>query len=274
MSILFQALAGPGPIRLSHLVPPPSEMTTPRPPRTSIAVVLTALLLTGCGEQAATAPTMPGGAMPTPEVSVVALHPQSVAITSELPGRTTASLTAEVRPQVDGIIKERLFEEGSEVKAGDIALPDRPGKLSGGLRQRRRPRCRRPRPPCRAPRPRSSATRAWSSRTPSASRISTTPSRRWPQAKADVAAAKASARDGADQSRLHQDHGADRRPDRQVVAHAGRAGDGEPDRRARPPSAQIDPIYVDVTQSSTNLLKLRRALAEGTLQVRRRRRRR
>jgi membrane fusion protein (multidrug efflux system) len=54
-----------------------------------------------------------------PEVSVVTLHPQSVAITGELPGRTTASLTAEVRPQVNGIIQARLFQEGGLVKAGD-----------------------------------------------------------------------------------------------------------------------------------------------------------
>jgi membrane fusion protein (multidrug efflux system) len=54
-----------------------------------------------------------------PEVSVVTLHPQSVAITGELPGRTTASLTAEVRPQVNGIIQTRLFKEGFLVKAGD-----------------------------------------------------------------------------------------------------------------------------------------------------------
>jgi len=54
-----------------------------------------------------------------PEVSVVTLRPQSVAITGELPGRTTASLTAEVRPQVNGIIQTRLFKEGGFVKVGD-----------------------------------------------------------------------------------------------------------------------------------------------------------
>ena len=49
---------------------------------------------------------------------MLTLHPQSVAITAELPGRTTASLVAEVRPQVSGIIRRRLFTEGSEVDAG------------------------------------------------------------------------------------------------------------------------------------------------------------
>ncbi|WP_407695459.1 efflux RND transporter periplasmic adaptor subunit [Siculibacillus lacustris] len=62
---------------------------------------------------------VPQGA-PRVEVGVVRLHPQSVAITAELPGRTTASLTAEVRPQVSGIVRERLFKEGGEVAAGDL----------------------------------------------------------------------------------------------------------------------------------------------------------
>ena len=63
------------------------------------------------------------------EVSVVTLHPQSVAITGELPGRTTASLTAEVRPQVSGIIQARLFQEGGLVKAGDALYQLDPAEL-------------------------------------------------------------------------------------------------------------------------------------------------
>ncbi|MCF8477954.1 MAG: efflux RND transporter periplasmic adaptor subunit [Pseudolabrys sp.] len=79
---------------------------------------LLVLVLAGCDGQDQTAAQKAGGA-PKPQVSVVTLHPQSVAITGELPGRTTASLTAEIRPQVNGIIKARLFKEGGEVKAGD-----------------------------------------------------------------------------------------------------------------------------------------------------------
>lgn len=51
-------------------------------------------------------------------VSVVTLQPQDVTLTRELPGRTTPFLVAEVRPQVSGIVRERLFTEGSQVKAG------------------------------------------------------------------------------------------------------------------------------------------------------------
>ena len=56
---------------------------------------------------------------PPPAVTVVTLQPQDVTLTSRLPGRVVASGLAEVRPQVNGIITERLFEEGSHVSKGD-----------------------------------------------------------------------------------------------------------------------------------------------------------
>jgi membrane fusion protein (multidrug efflux system) len=79
----------------------------------SIAVVLAAGGLTiGCGKKEQ--------AKATPEVSVVTLQPERVAITFELPGRTSAFLMAEVHPQVNGIVQKRLFTEGSEVKEGEL----------------------------------------------------------------------------------------------------------------------------------------------------------
>jgi membrane fusion protein, multidrug efflux system len=69
--------------------------------------------LAGCGRQAAV-PV----AQPVQQVTVVTLKAQAVALTRELPGRTAAFLVAEVRPQVSGIIKRRLFTEGAFVKAG------------------------------------------------------------------------------------------------------------------------------------------------------------
>jgi len=56
----------------------------------------------------------------TPEVAVVTVKPQSVALTTELPGRTSPYMLAEIRPQVNGLIQKRLFEEGSDVKAGQV----------------------------------------------------------------------------------------------------------------------------------------------------------
>ena len=71
------------------------------------------LLIGGCGAQRG---GPPGGF--TPQVTVVTLKTQPVTLTRDLPGRTSAYLVAEVRPQVNGIIKQRLFVEGAFVKAG------------------------------------------------------------------------------------------------------------------------------------------------------------
>ena len=78
------------------------------------AIAVALLSLGGCQE--ASAPQ----AQQAPEVGVVTLQTQPFALTSEVPGRTSAYRIAEVRPQVNGIIQKRLFTEGSEVKAGSI----------------------------------------------------------------------------------------------------------------------------------------------------------
>ncbi len=75
------------------------------------------LVLAGCGKQSAAVVKTPGTA---PEVGVVIVQPQRVALTTELAGRTSAYLIAEVRPQVGGIIQKRLFTEGADVKAGEV----------------------------------------------------------------------------------------------------------------------------------------------------------
>lgn len=75
------------------------------------------LMLSGCGEEKSAHGVTQE---PPPEVGVIVVQPQQVAITSELPGRTSAYLIAEVRPQVGGIILKRQFTEGADVKAGDL----------------------------------------------------------------------------------------------------------------------------------------------------------
>jgi membrane fusion protein, multidrug efflux system len=75
------------------------------------------LLLGGCGQPANTGRGPAGG---PPEVAVVTMNPQQLVITTELTGRTSANLVAEVRPQVGGIIQKRLFTEGADVKAGQV----------------------------------------------------------------------------------------------------------------------------------------------------------
>jgi membrane fusion protein (multidrug efflux system) len=61
-----------------------------------------------------------GGPAQVPEVAAVTIQPQRVELTTELPGRTSPYLVAEIRPQVNGIIQKRQFREGSDVKAGQL----------------------------------------------------------------------------------------------------------------------------------------------------------
>jgi membrane fusion protein (multidrug efflux system) len=77
-----------------------------------IAAPLVALVLTACGQQAA--PPAP----PPPSVGTITVAEQPVTLTSELPGRTTAFETSDVRPQVNGIVLARLFTEGDRVAQG------------------------------------------------------------------------------------------------------------------------------------------------------------
>ncbi len=82
-----------------------------------VGILIGGLIVTGCGKkQPAGGPAKAG----PPEVGVMVIQPQRVALTTELLGRTSAHLIAEVRPQVGGIIQKRLFTEGSDVKAGQV----------------------------------------------------------------------------------------------------------------------------------------------------------
>jgi len=76
------------------------------------------IVLAGCNSSPAAQGPPPQ--MPPPGVGIVTLKPESVTLQTELAGRTSASLTSDVRPQVSGIIKARRFDEGAQVKAGQV----------------------------------------------------------------------------------------------------------------------------------------------------------
>lgn len=78
------------------------------------SVIAACLILSGCGKKTS------GGVAQVPEVAIITIQTQQLTITTELAGRTSANLMAEVRPQVGGIIQKRLFKEGSDVKAGQV----------------------------------------------------------------------------------------------------------------------------------------------------------
>ncbi len=82
--------------------------------QTTLPLFLVALFaLSACDKKPA-----PPKAPPPAQVGVVTLKPQAVALTTELPGRTDAYLTADVRPQVNGVITKRIFTEGADVTMG------------------------------------------------------------------------------------------------------------------------------------------------------------
>ncbi len=101
------------------------------PPKWSAALAALAgmLLVGGCqggqGRQAAPAPA--------PEVATVKVSMESIALNTELPGRTSAYLNAEIRPQVNGIIQKRLFTEGSNVRAGQVLYQIDPAPFQANL---------------------------------------------------------------------------------------------------------------------------------------------
>lgn len=77
-------------------------------------IIISAVLLAGCKEKEET-PAVHA----EPHVTVHVVKSAPLAVTTELPGRTSAFRIAEVRPQVSGIILQRNFKEGSDVQAGD-----------------------------------------------------------------------------------------------------------------------------------------------------------
>ena len=90
-------------------------------------VVLTIpALVVSCSRAKAPTPT-------PPEVAVVTVATQSVVLTTELPGRTAPFLIAEIRPQVNGLIQKRLFTEGADVKAGDVLYQIDPAPFQADL---------------------------------------------------------------------------------------------------------------------------------------------
>ena len=227
-----------------------------RPIALSLAIAVAVAACGGGDEQPP--PQGPG------QVTVVTLKAESVALTRELPGRTTAFLVAEVRPQVNGIVGKRLFTEGSLVKEGQplYQIDDASYRAQANN--------------ARAQLARAEAT-ANASRL-SAARISELAkvdavSRQdlenavaaQKQAEADVGAAKASL-DAANVTLGYA---------RITAPISGRIGKSSVTQGALVSAAQtealatiqqLDPIYVDLTQSAAELLQLRRELAAGRLQ--------
>ena len=223
---------------------------------TLLCLLAITLLLTACGKEE-------GGPPPPPEVGVLTLQPRTIAITDQLPGRTTAYRVAEVRPQVTGIVQRRLFTEGTEVKAGEqlfqidagsyrAALSSAEAALKRAEAQAITARLLEER---YAPLIAANAVSKQENDEAIAART---------RAEADVAAAKAqvdSARINVVYTQLLSPING--RIGRAMVTEGALVTSGQEVPLAT--VQQLDPIYVDITQSSTELLRLQRQLANGEL---------
>jgi len=92
-----------------------------------LVALMGGLLLAGCDRQQQSPPPH------VPEVAVVTVRPHKVVLTTELPGRTSAFRVAVIRPQVSGLIQKRLFTEGSDVKAGQALYQIDPAPFQASL---------------------------------------------------------------------------------------------------------------------------------------------
>ena len=77
-------------------------------------------LLASCGDKKEAPKAGPAGAPPPMMVSVITVAPENISNITELPGRVEATRTAEVRARVGGIVQKRVFNEGSDVRAGQV----------------------------------------------------------------------------------------------------------------------------------------------------------
>ena len=237
-----------------------------RLPATRISLIVAGfaatLLLAGCNNQNSAQSAAPAVKI---EVSAMTLHPQSVAITAELPGRTSAYLVAEVRPQVGGIIRNRNFKEGSEVAAGDVLYEIDPASYQASydsaVAALQKAEGAVPSAQSKVDRYKSLTAQDAVSKQNLDDAVATLA-----QANADVASAKAA----LETARINLDYTKMRAPIAgRVDASAVTVGAlvTADQTTALTTIRQLDPINVDVTQSSTNLLEFRRAIADGRLKT-------
>jgi membrane fusion protein (multidrug efflux system) len=227
-----------------------------------IALMLLAMapLLAGCEEpNAATAAAQPS----EPDVSVVTVKPQARALVRELPGRIAPTRVSEVRPRVSGIVVERLFNQGSEVKAGDplYKIDPRPFEVELQSTEAALARAKATLEQA-AQHARRVATLTSQRAAPEAENEKAVSAER--QAAADVEGRKADVA----RARLNLDYATIRAPIDGIVG-AALASEGALVVQNEPASLatiqQLDPIYADFTQSVTELNQLRRAFESGDL---------
>ncbi len=105
--------------------------------RLAVATLAALALLSACGPKEAAAPGGPGGNRPPPEVGVIVTRFEPVSLQTELPARVEPVRVAQVRARVNGVVLKRLFQEGSEVKAGQVLYQIDPAPYQASLNSAR-----------------------------------------------------------------------------------------------------------------------------------------
>ena len=241
----------------------PAFSTTPASNRLRASIALlfasSSLILAGCNDSQSAVNTAPKD----PEVGVVTLAPQSTTLKSELAGRTAAQMVAQIRPQVGGIVQKRAFTEGAMIKAGDLLYQIDPASYQSAQASAK-------------------ATLARAEATASAARLKA-------KRQADLFAIEAiSQQDNEDAQTALQQAEADVASARAALETASINLErtrivspiaGRVEASTVTPGAlvtanqetalttvqQLDPIYVDIPQSSLEVLQLRKALSSGAL---------
>jgi len=208
------------------------------------AVAVALISLTGCQESSAPQTQQ------APQVGVVTLEAKPFTLTSEVPGRTSAYRIAEVRPQVNGIIQKRLFTEGSEVKAGQQLYQIDPATYEATFKS-------------------AQATQISAKALADRYKLLVADKAVSQQAYDEARAAGLQADAALEQARIDLRYTKVLAPisgriGRSAVTEGALVSNGQASAMAI--IQQLDPIYVDVTQSSKELLRLRRDLADGRLQ--------
>ncbi len=227
---------------------------------TGFGAVLAAFTLVACDGGAAAQQAQQA---PPTAVGVVTLATQPVTVSAELPGRTAAHLIAEVRPQITGIIQERLFDEGAEVSAGQVLYQIDPALYQAAYDSARAAHQKaqaslaslRLQAERYAELVKIDAVSRQQNDDAQAARL---------QAEADVAETRAAlqtARINLDYTRITAPISGQVATSTYTPGALVTANQADALTTVR----QLDPIYVDVTQSSAELLALRRQLAQGRL---------
>ncbi len=227
------------------------------------AVVSTAGLLAACGQQSDKPAAPAGGGMP-PTVGVITVAPGTVSLTTELPGRLEASRVAQVRARAAGILRERLFKEGSDVRAGQplfrIDAAPYEAAAASAKASLARAQANETQATAQAERYKPLMEANAISKQEYINAVAAQKS-----AEADVAAGRAALQT----AQINLNYASVSSPiagriGRALVTEGALVGQGE----ATPLAVvqQINPMYVNFTQSTTETLRLRKALASGALQ--------